>query len=221
MAQEDISAQTSQDSSEASLQQSSEDSLQQSSEESSQQSTEQSSQQTTQQSTEQSSQQTSQNSTENSFQYSTDQTSASFSATTDDSSQTSEQSAAGFIVVVTIAGAVVGIGLTAVGVTSLVRVAGATQENILAFQDEIYAAAGVEYANVLSTFDVDGPTLVHANDELVTQGYVIESDYDAAKYLGDLIMKIAGGKVLVVGERSHGGQQSQGPEGLGLFSAPL
>jgi DNA mismatch repair ATPase MutL len=186
VAQEDLSAQTSQESSEQSLQQSSEDSLQQSTDESSQQTTEQSTQQS------------SENSSQNSFQYSTDQTSGSFSATTNNSSQSTEQSEASFVVVVTIAGAAVAIGLTALGIVYIVKVRAARQENVLALQDEIYAADGVEYANLITTFSTDDVTVVRANDELVTVGYVIDSDHAAAKYLAELVYKLAGGRPFVL-----------------------
>jgi len=188
--QQSMSDDSMQASSEDSLQNSSEDSLQNSSEDSLQNSTEESSANTTEQS--------SANTTDNSFQYSTDETTgASSEATTAGSSDGSDQSEDASVVIMTIAGAVVAIGLTAVGITYLVRVSGARQESVLAFQDEVYAAAGTEYQRVLTAFGIGDRDLVSANDAIVAGGYVIENDQDAADYLVALVLEITGRRPLV------------------------
>ena len=182
--QEAISEESLQASSEDSLQTSSEDSLQTSSEDSLQTSSEESSQASTEES--------SQNTTDNSFQYSTDETTV---GSSDSSTQATSDGSAGLddasVVTLLVGGAVVAVGLTAVGVTYLVEVTGAEQEDVVAFQDQIYAAEGPEYQAVLDELGIEDKDLVHANDELVVEGFVIESDRDAADYLGALMLKLA------------------------------
>lgn len=185
LGQEAISRQSSQDSSEQSLQQSSEDSLQNSTDESSRQTTEESSQQSTEQS--------SQNSTDNSFQYSTEQTSgASSQGSTQASADGSSQLEGASAVTLLVGGAVVVVGLTAVGITWLVDVTNAKKHQVVAFQDQIYAADGPEYQQVVDTLGIEDKDLVHANDELVADGFVIETDQDAADYLVALMLRLTG-----------------------------
>ena len=182
--QQAVSEESLQASSEDSLQNSSEDSLQNSSEDSLQTSTEESSQASTEES--------SQNTTDNSFQYSTDETTV---GSSDSSTQATGDGSAGFgdasVVTLIVGGAVVAVGLTAVGITYLVEVTGAEQEDVVAFQDQIYAAEGPEYQNVLDKLGIEDKDLVHANDELVAEGFVVENDQDAADYLGALMLKLA------------------------------
>jgi len=172
--QQSISEDSLQSSSEDSLQNSSEDSLQNSSEDSLQTSTEESSQ----------------NTTDNSFQYSTEETSG---ATSDSSTQGTTDGTAGLedasVVTLLVGGAVVAVGLTAVGITYLVEVSGAEREDVVAFQDQIYAAEGPDYQYVLDELGIEDKDLVHANDELVAEGFVIESDQDAADYLVALMLR--------------------------------
>lgn len=186
--QESVSEQSLQESSQDSLQQSSEDSLEQSTDESSQQTTEESSQQTTQQSSDQTTEQSTQQSSDNSSQQTTG---ASSEATTQASADSSAQSGDASLVVMVVAGTTVAVGLTAAGLTYIVRVSGAEQENVLALQDEIYAADGVEYSRLVNGLGVDEIVVIAANDEVVAAGYLIESDQDAADYLVELILRIA------------------------------
>jgi len=182
-AQQSISEASSQQSSEESLQASSEDSLQASSEQSSQASTEQSSQNTTQQS----SQATTDESSQNSSQQTTGASSeGSSQATADSSANLGDASAITLIV----GGAVVAVGLTALGVTLLVEVTGATQSGAIAFQDEIYSADGPQFARVVQELGIEETALVRANDEVVADGHVIESDQDAADYLVALMLRL-------------------------------
>jgi len=199
--QQSISEDSLQAASEDSMQNSSEDSLQTSSEDSLQTSTEESSQQTTEES--------SQNTTDNSFQYSTDETTG---ASSENSAQTTGEGSANLegasAVTLVVGGAVVVIGLTAVGITYLVKVTGAEQEDVVAFQDQIYAAEGPEYQSVLDELGIEDRGLVHANDEIVADGYVIESDQDAADYLVALMLKL-GEKTPVVKQKTSSCQPAR------------
>jgi hypothetical protein len=181
--QESISDDSLQASSEDSLQNSSEDSLQNSSEESSRSSTEESSQNSTEESY--------QNTTDNSFQYSTDQTTG---ASSDGSSQESTDGTAQLedasAVTLLVGGAVVAVGLTAVGIIYLVNVNNATQEDVVGLQDQIYAAQGPDYQRVLDELGIVEKDLVHANDQIVADGFMIECDQDAADYLVALMLKL-------------------------------
>ena len=157
------SADASQDSSQQSLQSSSEDSLQNSSQQSSQDSFEQT-------------------------------TGGSFQATTQGSADSSDESTAelgqGSAVVLMVAGAAVAVGVTAVGITLIVRVNSAERENVVAFQDQIYAGSGPDFDLLVLEYGVAEAELARANDELVAAGYGIESDQDAAVYLAELFLRL-------------------------------
>lgn len=165
----------------------SEDSLQSSSQDSSQQSLQSSSDDSLRNSSDESSRQTSEQSSQNS----TDQTTgASSEATTAGSAESSEELGRGSVIVLVVAGAAVAIGVTAVGVTLIVRASAAKKANIIAFQDQIYAGRGPDYELLIRELGVTEAALARANDELVAAGFVIASDQDAADYLVALLMKL-------------------------------
>jgi hypothetical protein len=175
--------------SEESLQASSQDSSQPTTEDSLQTSSEESSRT----STEQSSQESTQTTSDNSFQWSTEETTVQSTenttqATSDESAEIGDASA----ITMVVAGAAVSIGLTAVGVTYLIEVTGATRTGVIEFQDQIYAAYGPDYQRVIDELGIGGPELVAANDQLIAEGWVINSDRDAARYLVALMLILTG-----------------------------
>jgi DNA mismatch repair ATPase MutL len=170
--------------SEASLQQSSQDSLQQSSEDSLQQSSDQ----TTQESSDQTTQQSTENSSENSSQQTSDESSNASSESSADSSAQLDQAS---VITLVVGGAVVAVGVTALGVTWLVDVSGATVADAIDFQDQVYAARGADFDRVVRELAIRPEDLVRAHDELVAEGLRIESDEDAADYLAALFLRLS------------------------------
>lgn len=166
--------------SEDSMQNASEDSMQDSSQESVGASSEQSSEDSSQQSSEESSQASSENSFRNSSNWSTNESGESSQYSAENSSE----------VALIIAGAAVGIGIT-VGVIITVFVSDAEQDEIVGLQDQIYLAEGSDYQQILTYFEISEKELVRIHDQLIAEGYVIESDQDAADYLSSLILRVS------------------------------
>ncbi|MBN1647250.1 MAG: hypothetical protein JW874_04385 [Spirochaetales bacterium] len=152
--------------SDGSMQGSSEDSAQDSSQDSSQDSFQESSQQSTDES--------SQDSTENSSENSSEST-------------TNEELSAALL----IGGIVIAVGVT-VGVLISVRASNVRKEDALRIQDQIYKADGKEYSKILAWFEIEDRDLIRANDDLVSDGYTIGSNREAADYLALLMLRCAG-----------------------------
>jgi hypothetical protein len=193
---------TAQSMSDDSMQSSSEDSMQDSAGQSSEQSSQDSSDQSSEQSTQDSSQNSSQASSDDSFnqtsgassQGTSDQSTNPFIMSTDMTIDSAEATAEGLgaasSVVLAVGGAVVAIGLTVLGVIWIVRVSSAKKEDAIALQDQIYAGRGPDYEILVSRLGVSDAELVRANDELVAEGWVIETDQDAADYLVALLLRL-------------------------------
>lgn len=90
-----------------------------------------------------------------------------------------------------ISSTVVVLALTAGGIVLTVRASRVKARDVIALQDQIYAADGKEYREILSFFDLDDRDIGSANDELVEAGYTLGSDQEAAEYLAQLMIRLA------------------------------
>ncbi len=97
-----------------------------------------------------------------------------------DESQTVSLIVAGAITVVAIVGPII-----------TAKAKKAKQDNVIGLQDQIYLAQGRDYEAVRDFFGLGDRDIVMANDELVTEGYLVVDDQSAADYLAALMLKCA------------------------------
>ncbi len=89
-----------------------------------------------------------------------------------------------------IGGIVVATGLIIGGLILTAAVSNAKEEEVVGLQDQIYLAQGKEYAKILSFFEIGERDLIKANDELVIEGFQVDSDLGAVGYLSALFAKL-------------------------------
>lgn len=138
-----------------------------------------SSQDSAQESSRNSTDQSSENSS-NSDSWAESSRSSSEQSSNGDESQTVSLIVAGAITVVAIVGPII-----------TAKAKKAKQRNVIGLQDQIYLCQGKDYEAVRDFFALGDREIAMANDELVTEGYLIVDDQSAADYLAALMLKCA------------------------------